>query len=100
MTLEQFIDCWTRKYRTTVILCDEKDYDDMFDLVDEIRDGKKDITFLEAYSLGGFITSVSEYKETYLLKDRFTKGTVENFYIEQDYMVIWITPYEVKETAK
>ena len=97
MTLERFLDNWTRKAGATVILCNNEYYEDMFDLIDDIKDGKKDISFVYPNALGIIVSGLSHYKDTYLLKDRFAKGTVKNFFIYGDYMVIWIEPYEVKE---
>lgn len=52
MTVEQFLNSWTRKHTTTVILCDYDNYDSMFDLVDKIRDGEENIGSLEEYTIG------------------------------------------------
>lgn len=93
MTLNEFMDIWTRK-KHIVYLCPDKYYNDMFDLIDEINEGKKKIEEIEEYTICAFIPSGCDFIVKYYLKDGLANATVENFYIGDGYMVVWIKEVE------
>ena len=95
MTLSEFTDIWTRK-KHIVYLCLDKYYDDMFDLIDEINDGEKEIKEIFDCTICAFIPSSCDFIVKYYLKDRFTDAEVKHFYIGDDYMIIWIEESEDK----
>lgn len=89
MTLEKFLDTWTRK-KHTIILCDCKYYDDMFDLIDEISEGKNDIDMVCPYAYGAIIGGFGDFRETVLLNETIMNAEVEDFFIYKDTVIIWI----------
>lgn len=95
MTLNEFIDNWTRN-KHIVYLCPDKYYDDMFNLLDEINDGEKRINEIREYLICTFIPSYSQFITAYYLKDKFADAEVEHFYIGDDYMIVWIEETEDK----
>lgn len=93
MTLNKFIDIWTRQ-KHIVYLCSDKDYDDMFNLIDEINDGEKKIEDIREYFICAFIPSCSQFVTVYYLKDKLGCAEVEHFYIGDGYMIVWIEEVE------
>lgn len=89
MTLNEFMEIWTRK-KNTVYLCQEECYDDMFDLIDEINDGEKKIDEIFEYTICAFIPNSCDFIVAYYLKDRLADAKVEHFYIGDGYMIVWI----------
>ena len=87
--LEDFLDMWTRKNRI-VILCRERSYDDMFDVVDDINEGKATIRDIPEYVIGAIVPDLSQYKVSYLLSDRWNKAEVTDFFIGETAAIIWI----------
>ena len=95
MTLNEFIDIWT-KSKHIVYLCPDKYYDDMFELIDEINDGEKKIEEIREYLICTFIPSCSQFVTAWYLKDRLADAQVEHFYIGDGYMIVWIEESEDK----
>ena len=93
MTLKEFMDNWTRK-KHIVYLCPDKYYDDMFDLIDEINDGEKEIKEIFNCTICAFIPSSCDFIVKYYLKDRLADAEVEHFYIGDGYMIVWIEESE------
>lgn len=93
MTLNEFLDIWTRN-KHIVHLCPDKYYDDMFDLIDEINDGEKKIEEIREYLICTFIPGCSQFVTAYYLKDRLADAEVEHFYIGDGYMIVWIEESE------
>lgn len=89
MTLSEFTDIWTRK-KHIVYLCSDKDYDDMFNLIDEINEGKKKIEEIDEYLICTFIPGSSQFVAAWYLKDKLADAGVEHFYIGDGYMIVWI----------
>lgn len=87
--LEDFLDMWTRKNRI-VILCKERSYDDMFDVVDDINEGKATIRDIPEYVIGAIVPDLSQYKVSYLLSDRWNKAEMTDFFIGETAVIIWI----------
>ena len=89
MTLNEFIDIWTRK-NSIVYICPDRYYDEMFDLIDDIDEGMKKIEEIFAYTICAFIPNACDFKVRYYLKDEFAYAIVKNFYIHDGYIIIWI----------
>lgn len=89
MKLREFLDSWTRK-NLTVILCDADDSDEMFDLVDDINDGKAKISDIREYVICAFVPHYSQYAERYYIRERWMNAEVEEFYIGTNAMLIWV----------
>lgn len=93
MTLNEFMDIWTRK-KHTVYLCPEGYYDDMFELIDEINDGEKKVDEIRECTICAFIPNSCDFIVEYYLKDRLADAKVEHFYIGDGYMIVWIEESE------
>lgn len=93
MTLDKFLDTWTRK-KHTIILCDYKYYDDMFDLIDEISEGRNDIEMVWPYAYGAIIGGFGDFREIVLLNETIMNAEVEEFFIHKDTVIIWIEKKE------
>lgn len=93
MTLNEFINIWTRN-KHIVYLCPDEYYDDMFNLIDEINDGEKKIEEIREYFICTFIPSGSQFVIAWYLKDKFADAEVEHFYIGDGYMIVWIEESE------
>lgn len=93
MTLNEFIDNWTRN-KHIVYLCSDEHYDEMFDLIDEINDGEKKIDDIREYFICTFIPSCSQFVTAYYLKGTLANAEVDHFYIGDGYMIVWIEEVE------
>ena len=89
ITLNAFMDIWTRK-KHTVYLCPDKYYDDMFNLIDEINDDEKKIDEIREYAICAFIPNACDFIIKYYLKDKLVDAKVEHFYIGDGYVIVWI----------
>ena len=89
MTLSIFLDICTSK-KHIVYLCSDKYYDDMFNLIDDINEGKKKIEEIDEYLICAFIPGSSQFVTAYYLKGKFADAEVEHFYIGDGYMIVWI----------
>lgn len=89
MTLNNFINIWIRK-KHIVYLCPDKYYEDMFDLIDEINDGKKKIEEIIECTICAFIPDSCDFLVAYYLKDKLADAEVKHFYIGDGYMIVWI----------
>lgn len=89
MRLSEFLDTWTRKNRT-IVLTKASYYDDMYDVVDEINEGKAGIEDIVEYVIGAFIPQWSQYREGYLLAQKWLNADVEYFFIHDKFVIIWI----------
>ena len=95
MTLKQFLDMWTRK-NLTIILSKSQWYDEMFDLVDDINEGKKKISEIQEHIICGIVPYYSQYIEEYYIKDCWMDARVTNFYIGTTTIIIWIEEGETE----
>ena len=93
MKLKDFLDMWTRK-NLTVMLCDADDYDEMFDLVDDINDGKTKVSDIQQYLICAFLPHYCQFTEKYYISMRWMNAEVENFYVGTTAMLIWIRDNE------
>ena len=93
MTLNDFIDIWTRK-KHIVYLCPDRFYDDMFDLIDEINDGEKEIKEIFDFTICAFIPTSFDFIVKYYIKDKFADAEVVYFYVGDGYMIVWISVSE------
>lgn len=89
MTLEKFLDMWTRK-NLTVMLCRDEDYSEMFTEVDYIDMGKSPIENILEYIICAFIPHMTENKESEYLCRNLMKSKVTSFYVNSTYMIVWI----------
>ena len=89
MTLEIFLEMWTRK-NLTVILCNDEDYSAMFTEVDMIDMGKAPIENILEFIICAFIPCLTEFKESEYLCENLMKSEVTTFYVNSTYMIVWI----------
>ena len=89
MSLEKFLDMWTRK-NLTVILCKDEDYSEMFTNVDYIDMGKAPIENILEFIICAFVPYLTEFKESEYLCKNLMKSEVTTFYVNSTYMIVWI----------
>lgn len=90
MTLCEFVDeIWTRK-NVPILLCPASAYDDMFDKVDDINDGKADAEHISEYTLGAFLPHLTQYMLRFMIADKFADADVTHFYIGKGIAIVWI----------
>ena len=86
MTLTDFVNRWHDADRM-VILCDDKYYDRMTDMLD---DGESGFLDMKPYMECGFQPDLSEFKTCYYLHPKFAEAEVEHFYISGTYVIVWL----------
>lgn len=90
MTLCEFVDeIWTRK-SVPILLCPASAYDDMFDKVDDINDGKADIECVSEYTIGAFLPHLTQYTLRFMIADKWADAKVTNFYVGKGISIVWI----------
>lgn len=90
MTLKYFLEeLWSRK-NMTVALCDYDDYSRMFADIDEIEIGKVDIENILEYIIWAFQPHLTENRESEYLSEKLMMSEVKAFYINRNFMIIWI----------
>ena len=89
MKLKEFLDMWTRK-NLTIMLCHADSFDEMFDLVDDINDGKTKISDIQEHVICAFIPHYCQYTERYYIRECWMNAEVEEFYVGTNAMLIWV----------
>lgn len=92
MTVKEFCDeIWTRK-NVPILICPERAYEDMFDLVDDINDGKTKIEDINnnEYVMGAYLPYFTQYTLEYMCAERFAQAELTHFYVGQGISIIWI----------
>ena len=93
MTLDDFMDLWTRK-NLAVVLCNSYAYEDMFDVIDEMNDNDRaymsDLGEIEEHIIGVIEPRYSQYKTSVLIKEEYANAEVTNFFIGTSFVLIWI----------
>lgn len=89
MTFQEFSDMWTRK-NLPIVLVPSECYDDMFDKVDEINEGKASVEDIIEYTIGAIIPYYSQYKESYLISKEWAEAEVTNFFVGSAISIVWV----------
>jgi hypothetical protein len=72
------------------MLCHADSFDEMFDLVDDINDGKTKISDIQEYVICAFIPHYCQYTERYYIRECWMTAEVEEFYVGTTAMLIWV----------
>lgn len=89
MILSEFLDMWTRANRV-VIICDANTYDEMFDGVDDLNEGKAHIQDFNNFMECGFIPYYTQYRSKYYLHPKYADAEIQNFFIGDCYLIVWV----------
>ena len=89
MILADFMDMWTRANRS-VIICDSKYFDDCFDEVDDLNEGKARIQDFNNHMECAFIPYYSQFNSKYYLHPKFAFAEVTEFFIGDTYIIVWL----------
>lgn len=95
MTLNEFLDMWTRANRM-VVVCDTRYCDDMFDIVDDLNENKKHIQDIKEYIEFAIVPYYTQWRAKHYLSSEYSDARVDEFFIGDCYVIVWVEKEEQK----
>lgn len=91
MTLEEFLDMWSDPDRKAII-CDEKDYFNMAETIDNIKSDSTNEIMVLQYALFAIVPGLTQFKATHFLQEDIAESEVTHFFIAESCIIVWILP--------
>lgn len=89
MSFQEFCDMWTRK-NLPIVICPSRWFEDMFDKVDEINEGKANAEDIQEYVIGAIIPYYTQYRECMYIRNKWVNAKVTHFYVGTAFSIVWI----------